>query len=370
MGPGYSGLMRVAVAHIDVVPLNVPLLEPFVIASGRMDATRAVLVRATLSGAQGVSATGLGEAASLPPVTSEDQPDVLVTLAAAANSLVGAAWASLPELSDQLDALGLATRPVARAGLECALLDAWAQLAGLPLCTLLTKVGPRTLHTDITLPIAAPEHMLKLALRHHARGFRVFKVKIGKSIADDLRALASIASQLPDARFRLDANAAFSAEQALWLLEQVRALGIAVECFEQPCPREDLAAMAQVTAATDLPIVADESVRTLEQLERVHAMRAATGVNLKLAKSGGVLSALRIGLRARELGMRVMCGGMVETRLGMSAMGHVACALGGADYVDLDTAFLLASDPFCGGYESEGAALTLGNAAGHGVLER
>jgi L-alanine-DL-glutamate epimerase-like enolase superfamily enzyme len=372
--------MRVEIASIEVSPLNVPLIEPFVIASARVDATRAVLVRASLRpcsepgsrAARQAWTLGLGECAPLPPVTHEDQADIILALNTAVDTLQGASWSSPEELGALLDSLALTDRPVARSGLECALLDAWARLTRLPLCTFLTGAAPRTLGTDITLPICAPEHMLELAKRHHARGFEVFKVKIGKAIDDDLQALALIATHLPLARFRLDANAAFTAEQALWLLDQARRAQLIIECFEQPCARDDLDGMAKVTALGGLPVVADESVGNLADLERAHRLRAASGVNLKLAKSGGILSALAIGRRARELGMQVMCGGMVETRLGMSAMGHVACALGGADYVDLDTAFLLASDPFEGGYRSQGAELHFDaiTAGGLGVSQR
>jgi L-alanine-DL-glutamate epimerase-like enolase superfamily enzyme len=211
--------------------------------------------------------------------------------------------------------------------------------------------------------------MAELARAHRARGFRVFKVKIGKHLDDDLRALTLIARAVPDARFRLDANAAFTAEQALHVLERTRAAQLVLECFEQPCAREDLAGMAAVTARSHVPVLADESVRDLDDLERIHAAHGAHGVNLKLAKSGGLLAAVRIGQRARELGLRVMCGGMVESRLGMAAMAHVACALGGVDFVDLDTAFLLASDPFQGGYESQGATLTVSEASGLGIRD-
>ncbi len=254
--------------------------------------------------------------------------------------------------------------------MECALLDAAAQLAGQPLCTWLTGQPPRAVVTDMTLPIADPAHMADLARGYWAQGFAIFKVKIGKAIDDDLRALARIAEAVPGARFRLDANAGFTAYQALRVLDACRALSLTLECFEQPCGRDDLAGMARVTASSDVPIVADESVRTLADLERVIAARAASGVNLKLVKSGGLLAALRIGQRAREAGLRVMCGGMVETRLGMTAMGHVVCALGGVDFADLDTAFLLASDPFDGGYTSEGATLRFLDAPGHGVTLR
>jgi len=81
---------RVSIAAIDVEPLSIPLREPFVIASGRMDATRAVLVRVTLEGFGGARATGLGEAAALPPVTREDQPELLTEIGAVAAALKGA----------------------------------------------------------------------------------------------------------------------------------------------------------------------------------------------------------------------------------------------------------------------------------------
>lgn len=354
------------IERIEISPLSVPLLEPFVIATGRIDTTRAALVRASVIDDSGRRELGLGEAAALPPVTREDQPQLLSQLNQAAASLIHESIATLDELTALLDRLFVAA-PVARAGMECALLDACARLNDQPLCTWLTGAPPITLTTDMTLPIAEPTHMAELAVGYRARGFRVFKVKVGKSIDDDIRALSLIASHVPDACFRLDANAGFTADQALRVLDACAQARLVVECFEQPCGRDDLLGMARVSSMTEVPVVADESVRTLDELERVHQVGAANGVNLKLVKSGGLVSALAIGQRARQLGMRVMCGGMVETRLGMSAMGHVACALGGVDYVDLDTAFLLASDPFVGGYVDCGADLTFGCESGLGL---
>ncbi|HVV51818.1 MAG TPA: hypothetical protein VHO06_19275, partial [Polyangia bacterium] len=77
----------VSIVEVTVAPLSIPLREPFVIASGRIEATRAALVGATLEDDQGRRATGLGESAALPPVTREDQPDLLRQLAAAAAGL-------------------------------------------------------------------------------------------------------------------------------------------------------------------------------------------------------------------------------------------------------------------------------------------
>ena len=157
-------------------------------------------------------------------------------LGRAASSLHGGAWSSRSELTALIDSLGFSERPVARSGLECALLDAWRG-SQTPLCTFLTGAPPRTLRTDMTLPIAAPEHMAELALQHRARGFDIFKVKIGKSIDETCRP-GVIAARVPDARFRLDANAAFEADQALWLLDQAQSTDPA-RLFEQPCARDN-----------------------------------------------------------------------------------------------------------------------------------
>jgi L-alanine-DL-glutamate epimerase-like enolase superfamily enzyme len=357
------------IVSISVSPLSVPLLEPFVIASGRVDTTRAALVRAIVVDEQSnARAQGLGEAAALPPVTREDQPELLDAIARAAESCSQVNVGDRAALARWLDA-ELAHSPVARAGVECALLDAISQLAGVPLCTWLANAAPCTLQTDITLPIAEPEHMAQLAVGYRARGFRAFKVKVGKRLDDDIRALERVHTRVPDASFRLDANAGFTAPQALQLMAAARRARLVVECFEQPCAAEDLEGMAKVTRESGVPVIADESVKDLADLERVLAHRACSGVNLKLAKSGGLLSAFELGRRTQAHGLALMCGGMVETRLGMSAMAHVACALGNVQYIDLDTAFLLAQERFEGGYTERGPKLQLHDGPGLALRE-
>jgi len=351
---GIIGSVPFTVESLSVEPLHVPLREPFVIASARVDTTRAALVSITLREGDRV-ATGLGEAAPLWPVTREDWPDLEPTLGGL--GLVGS------KLEDATSLPALGHSPVARAGLETAVLDAIARLRGVPVAALL---GPApyvtTLETDITLPIAGAEHMTELARGWRARGFRCFKVKVGKNLDDDVRALRAVGAAIPDASFRLDANEGFSADEALGLLAAVD--GLVIECFEQPCDREDLDAMARVTRESKTIVVADESVRTFADLERVLAHRAAGGVNLKLVKHGGLLSAYAIGRRAREAGLAIMCGAMVETRLGLVAMAHVVAALRGAQFVDLDTAFLLGEERFEGGWTVNGPRIETNLAPG------
>jgi L-alanine-DL-glutamate epimerase-like enolase superfamily enzyme len=357
---------RVAIAAIDVEPLSIPLREPFVIATGRIDTTRAVLVRATLEGPGGARATGLGEAAALPPVTREDQPELLADLGAAAAALRGL------DVSSGIERIVAAAAPgsaVARAGLEAAILDARARLSGAPMYETLGGSGSYAteLRTDITLPISDPERMSAGARAHRRAGFDTFKVKVGRDWQGDLASLRAVAAAVPDARFRLDANAGFTARDALTLLDAALGDGLTVECFEQPCATADLAGMAQVAARSSVPVVADESFRSFDDLDRIVAARAAHAVNLKLGKLGGPGAALALARRARALGLRLMAGAMVETRVGLLAMAHVVAALGGVDWVDLDTAFLLADDPFTGGWSCDGPRIRLAADPGLGV---
>jgi L-alanine-DL-glutamate epimerase-like enolase superfamily enzyme len=367
--PGSRGAFAaVRIVALAARPLSVPLREPFVIATGRMDATCAALVTVVLEDDTGRRAQGLGEAAALPPVTHEDQPDLLRGVAAAREVLAGETLSNL-RAAEALLAAALPEGPVARAGIASALADAWARLAGLPLHAFLggRSSTPAVLTTDITLPIGAPEYVAGLARGYHDAGFACFKVKVGRDHRADHAALRAVAAAVPAARFRLDANAGYTARDALELLDRLTADGFALECFEQPCAREDLAGMAEVAARSPVPVVADESFRGAEDLDRLTEARAAHGVNLKLAKLGGPAAAVALGREARRRGLSLMAGAMVETRVGIATMGHVVAALGGVEWVDLDTAFLLARDPFAGGYRAEGARLVLEPGAGSGV---
>ncbi len=355
---------------IEVEPLSIPLREPFVIATGRIDTTRAALVRATLEDEGGRRATGLGEAAALPPVTREDQPELLAAIAAAAPELRGAAIAGVDDVA-ALVGRALPGSSIARAGVEAAILDGWARLIGRPLFAALeANAGAdavTALVTDITLPISDPERMAVGAAAHRRAGFTCFKVKVGRDWHADLASLRAVAGAVPDASFRLDANAGFAAREALALVRAALDDGLHVECYEQPCAADDLAGMAEVAAGSPVPVVADESFRSAADLDRLVAARAAQAVNLKLGKLGGPLATLALARRARAAGLRLMAGAMVETRVGLLAMAHVVAALGGVDWIDLDTAFLLADDPFHGGWTFDGPRLRLASDPGLGV---
>jgi L-alanine-DL-glutamate epimerase-like enolase superfamily enzyme len=210
--------------------------------------------------------------------------------------------------------------------------------------------------------------MVELARQWRSLGFTAFKVKVGKSLDADLSVLEQVVAAVPDATFRPDANAGLSVADALTYVRVAKQLGARLECFEQPC--RTLEELKQVADAIEVPVLADESVTSFDEFFALQQSRSADGVNLKIAKSGGVIEAFMIGAAARGYAMPLMVGGMVETRLGMTAAAHLAAALGRVEFCDLDTAWLLADDPFVGGYQAEGPRYTLPDSPGLGVSRR
>ncbi len=247
----------------------------------------------------------------------------------------------------------------ARCALEMALLDRLGRARALPLYRLLDLPAPRPLATSFTIAIDTPDAMASLAAS--IPDYPVIKVKLGGDGGDEER-LAAIRAARPDARLRVDANAGWSFEQARAMLRRFESYGL--EMVEQPLAREAVTEMGLLQEETAIPIVADESVQTVEDVDRL-AQAGVAGINVKLMKAGGVLPALRLIQRAREHGMRIMLGCMVETSLGTTAMAHL---MGLAEWVDLDAPMLIANDPFDGVKYGEGAAVIVPERPGIGVV--
>ena len=140
---------------------------------------------------------------------------------------------------------------------------------------------------------------------------------------------------------------------------------LGVELIEQPFPPRHYGWLRDLQAISPLPIVADESAVTIEDLDAL--VGVVDGVNVKLAKCGGVGPAARMLARARELGFRTFLGCMEETSVGIAASAAVASL---AEWVDLDGCLLLADDPFTGLELGPGCRWRLTDVPGHGVTRR
>ena len=181
-------------------------------------------------------------------------------------------------------------------------------------------------------------------------------MKVGKDVDQDIRRLEAIHRTFPNIGFIVDPNQGFSPVQATEFATGVKHCGGTLLLFEQPVPRNDLEGLAALRSSLNVPIAADESVRTLEDAKAVVQHQAADFINIKITKSG-LVEAREIAAFARASGLRLMIGGMVETRVAMGCSFGLVLGLGGFDILDLDTPLLMEQDPVRGGYDYEGPTL-------------
>ncbi len=252
--------------------------------------------------------------------------------------------ADLPRLETLLASAAPQRSSAALAAISAALLDLIGNKERKPVWQLLgaPNSGPRS---SFTIGIDNIEVMR--AKVREASSYSILKVKVGTP--NDGEILAMLRAECPDARLRVDANTAWTAEEAVRNVPMLESYG--VELIEQPVKPGDPEALTAVQRASHVPVIADESCLTAADIPRL-AGRVG-GINIKLSKCGSLLEAVRMVELAREHGLKIMLGCMVEATLGIAAAVQVA---GLVDYVDLDGAALLSNDPFTGpGIESDGS---------------
>ena len=356
-------MSRTTIRSISVEPLNIPLREPFTIATGSVSEARNILISITLED----GTTGYGESAPLPPSTGESQETALAAARGCAALIEGkdaAGWRILSKLMHSV----YFSQATARAGMEMAILDALTRSYDIPLYIFFGGAGT-TVETDMSIPMVTPEHGYELAKDIIARGITSIKIKVGGNIRDDVERVEAIREAAPGLGLTLDANQGYTANEALLCLEALDDHDIRPLMMEQPVHKEDYEGLRYVTQHTSVPIAADESAYSAANVAHLIAMGAANVINIKLMKCGFV-EALDIAAVCRATHTRLMIGAMMESRLATSAAAHFVAGLGGFRYIDLDTPMLLAEDPFTGGYEQQGGIYDVSGVKGGLGIER
>src|SRR5579864_5913314 len=354
-------MSRTTIRSVNVEALNIPLLEPFTIATGSVSEAQNVLITITLND----GSRGYGECAPFNPSTGETQETALAAARGCTTLIEGkdvAHWRTLCRLMHSV----YFTQATARAGVEMALLDALTRSYGIPLYVFFGGAST-SVETDMSIPMVTPEHGYELAKDIVARGITSIKIKVGGDIRDDVARVEAIREAAPGLGLTLDANQGYTANEALLCLEALDDHDIRPLMMEQPVHKDDYEGLRYVTQHTTVPIAADESASSAAGVARLIAMGAANVVNIKLMKSG-IVEALDIAAVCRATHTQLMIGAMIESRLAIAAAAHFVAGLGGFRYVDLDTPMLLADDPFTGGYEQRGGIYDLsGVKSGLGV---
>lgn len=353
------------VERMRVLRVSSPLVRPFVTAVRRTDRLDVVLVEATDADGR----VGWGEAAVSWRVTGESPQSVAAAVAGPLGDIVGGRGAGDPALADDL-ARAIWGNAAARSAVACAVADLAARQRGLSVAEALLGNGataPSRLRTDMTLSTAAPAELAEQAIAHVAAGFGCLKIK-ASAAHDTVAGVRAVRAAIgPAITLRIDANQAWDVATAIRVIRACEDEGLDIELVEQPVAAHDLDALATVTAAVGTPIMADEAVRTERDVRTIAERGAADLVNIKLAKTGGPAEAVAAARAAREHGLGVVFGCMMESPVGVTATAHLAAALAPEVVHDLDAALWLQRSPVTGGIRSEADVLMLGDGRGLGI---
>lgn len=320
--------------------LNLPFKHPFTISKGTKTHQPSLVVELDFNGIKGY---GEAPAISYYNVTVEK---MIAVLEAKKPFVEKYAFTDPERYWHYLHHL-LPTNNFLVCALDIAAWDIYGKWKRQPLWRLWNLDIERIPLTDYTIGIDTPEEMIR---KIGEKSWPVYKIKlggrriqsslpedaIGTSPPDDI-ALVKALRSCTDAPFRVDANGAWTTEQALEIIPQLADLG--VELIEQPLANDNLEGMKQLYASSPLPLIADESCVIESDVEKCAGY--FHGINIKLTKCSGITPARRMITKARELGLKVMLGSMNETTIGSAAIAHLSPL---ADYLDMDGPLLLQED--------------------------
>ena len=316
-------------------PYTLNLRHPFTIARGSRTQQANVLVEI-----EDGSDIGYGEAAPSGRY-GEDQESVLKFLGRV--DLV--AFKDPFQLEDILSFVDVLApgNESAKAAIDIALHDLIGKKLKIPLWKLWGLNPDKTPVTSFTIGIDTPE-IIEEKIRE-AQEFPVLKVKVG--VPEDEEIIRTI-RKFTDKPLRVDANEGWKSKELardkiLWLENQ------GVELVEQPLPAQDIEGIAWLRNHIHVPIIADESIRTLHDLPELRGVY--DGINIKLMKCGGVRQALKMIHAARAMSLKIMLGCMIESSVAIAAAAHISPLV---DYADLDGNLLITNEPFTGLKQTSG----------------
>lgn len=310
------------IERVTVHQFEVPLAEPFVTVLRPIPELKRLLVEVETD----TGLTGLGEAAPSYTVTGETQRSTkAVILDVLADLVIGADPRNVDRLVEEMRALVVGS-PSAHAGIETALHDIRGKAADMPLYQLLGGHSREpTVDVPKILSVKDPEDMADEAEEAVADGYEQVKIKVGKDPETDRERVGAIADRVPaSVSLKADANQGWG--DAKTALEALSGMTEHLDVIEQPVSKDSVEDLGFVRDRVDIPVMADECVRTAADASRLIRAGAADYYNVKLMKTGGISEAARLSTVAAAAGRKTQLGSMVEGHVGTAAGVHFALA--------------------------------------------
>ena len=334
------------IQSVELYKLFVPLREPFVISLGPIhDVQNVVVIIRTADGC-----AGYGECSPYMTINGESVDTCFVVGQYFAKVLKGKNALNIEECMALMDRTIYANSSI-KSAFDIALHDIAGQHAGVPIYKLLGGANNKVLQTDMTVSIGDPQKMKADAVRFQQEGFPAIKVKLGETLEKDVERIRAIREGIGmDIPLRIDANQGWrTADEAIAILQALAPFNI--EHCEEPIARYKFMDLGRVSAASPIPIMADESLGDDHDAERLIALKACQMFNIKLGKSSGFHKGLKIAKLGAAAGMEMQVGGFMESRLGMTAAAHLALSNDYIHHCDFDTPLMFTEDPVIGGLQ-------------------
>jgi L-Ala-D/L-Glu epimerase len=351
---------QLIITKIDIYRFSIPM-EPFTIATGTLAHAQNVFIRVhTNAGFYGV-----GECSAFPMIVGETQDTCLVMAREFARLWIDKDALDIPARLQQLHDFTAGNTTI-KSAFDIALYDIAAKHANLPLYKFLGG-EKRAVESDITIGIASPDVMAAKAEVFKKSGANILKVKLGKKAVEDVERIKKIRETVGSAlKIRVDANQGWSFDDAVFALQAICKYDI--EFCEQPMRTWYDDRLPELMKLSPVKIMADESVYNHHDARKQINSSSCHYINIKMAKSGGIFEAKQIHDTAAEKGIPCMMGGMLESRIALSAKLHFVYASPNIQFYDMDTCKLgHLEDPCIGGAIYDGYKLDISDAPGIGA---
>ncbi len=348
------------ITHIDIYKYSIPMV-PFTIATGTMYYAQNIFIRIYTD--EGI--IGVGECSAFPMIVGETQNTCYEMAKDFAQLWKGKNPLDIEQRLIELD-LFTARNHTAKSAFDLALYDIAAKNAQQPLYAFLGG-GNKVLESDLTIGINSPDEMATQAVDFVTKGVNILKVKLGKDPATDIERIKKIREAIGlTTTIRIDANQGWSYDDAIMVLTALSKYNI--EFCEQPMRTWNDELLPKLCSISPIPIMADESVYSYHDADRMIRNQSCKYINIKFAKSGGIHEAIKINALAEKHHMPCMMGGMLESRVALTAKVHFASAFDNIHFYDLDTCLLGHKiDPVINGVQYNGMKLLLSDEHGIGA---
>lgn len=343
---------------------NLELTRPYTIAYQTFDSVENIFLE--IETGAGIIGIGAGSPAEF--VTGESMESAKEALDTIADFLVGADLRRMDAIITRLHEL-FPDNPTAKAAADIALHDAYGKTLDIPLVDLWGRVH-LSLPTSITIGIKSIEESVEEAKEYMALGFKVLKLKTGKTVEEDVAIFSKIRETVGKSiKIRVDANQGYGVQETRAFYQKTKKLGL--ELIEQPMHYDDVKLMKKLPPTIRRICMADENLKSNQHALVLAQKPLHFGLyNIKLMKCGGIKAGREIAAIADLADIGLMWGCMDESIISITAALHAAYASPATKYIDLDGSFDLAKDVVEGGFILEDGMMRIGEGAGLGVISR